>query len=83
MNREKTAIQPMFKTVTQMAEISGIGREALRRMINQHEIDYVQIGSRRLLSDTAMWDWYERNKKLAKTAEVQRATVKIAPRRVG
>ncbi len=72
----------MFKTITQMAEISGIGREALRRMINQNEIDYVLIGNRRLLTEKAIWDWYERNKQQASKPEGQR-TIKITPRRIG
>ncbi len=55
----------MFKTAKQMAEMSGIGCETLRRMIKQNEIDYVQIGNRSLLTEQAMWDWYERNKKQA------------------
>lgn len=83
MKQEKPTIHPMFKTVTQMAEISGIGREALRRMMNNGEIDYIPIGNRKLLTDAAMWDWYERNKKSAKKPEGQRAPIKIATRRIG
>lgn len=73
---------PMFKTVTQMAEISGIGREALRRMVNENEIDYVQIGNRRLITEKALVEWYERNKVTAKKSESQRAPIKIASRRI-
>ncbi len=79
MNHEKTTIHHMFKTAKQMAEISGIGCEALRRMVNQNEIDYVPIGNRKLITEQAMWDWYERNKVPAKTPDAtQSPKVKVA-----
>lgn len=53
---------PMLKTVEQMSQISGIGENRLREMMDKGEIDFIQNGNRRLLADTAIWDWYERNK---------------------
>ncbi|EQB20866.1 hypothetical protein UNSWDHB_1816 [Dehalobacter sp. UNSWDHB] len=53
---------PMLKTVEQMSRISGIGENKLRELMDKGEIEYIQNGNRRLLADTAIWDWYERNK---------------------
>lgn len=55
-------IIPMLKTVEQMSRISGIGENKLRELMDHHEIEYVQNGNRRLLADSAIWDWYNRNK---------------------
>jgi len=51
-----------FKTIEQMSLISGIGENTLRLLIENGEIDYIPIGNRRLIPDTAIWDWYKRNK---------------------
>ena len=56
---------PMLKTVEQMSKISGIGENKMRELMDKSEIDYVQNGNRRLLADSAIWDWYERNKTAA------------------
>ena len=56
---------PMLKTVEQMSKLSGIGENKLRELMDKSEIDYVQNGNRRLLADSAIWDWYERNKTAA------------------
>lgn len=53
---------PMLKTVEQMSRLSGIGENKLRELMDNREIEYVQNGNRRLLADTAIWDWYNRNK---------------------
>ena len=53
---------PLFKTVEQMSVISGIGENKLRILIENGEIDYIQNGNRRLLTESAIWDWYERTK---------------------
>jgi excisionase family DNA binding protein len=53
---------PMLKTVEQMSRICGIGENKLRELMNKGEIEFIQNGNRRLLADTAIWEWYERNK---------------------
>jgi len=53
---------PMLKTVEAMSKISGLGENKLRELMDRGEIEFVQNGNRRLLADTAIWDWYERNK---------------------
>jgi len=55
-------IIPILKTVEQMRLISGIGENKLRELMDKGEIEYVQNGNRRLLEDSAIWDWYNRNK---------------------
>ena len=55
-------IIPILKTVEQMSLISGIGENKLRELIEKGEIEYIQNGNRRLLEDSAIWDWYNRNK---------------------
>lgn len=53
---------PYLKTVEQMSQISGIGENKLRELMENREIEYIQNGNRRLLADQAIWDWYERAK---------------------
>lgn len=53
---------PMLRTIPQMAKVSGIGENTLSDLINNHEIEHVKIGNRRLVMDSAIIDWYERNK---------------------
>jgi len=56
---------PMLKTVEQMSKISGIGENKLRQLMDAGELEYVQNGNRRLLADTAIWDWYQRTRVVA------------------
>lgn len=55
-------IFPLLKTVEQMSKISGIGENKLRELLDQGEIEYIQNGNRRLLTEAAIWDWYDRHK---------------------
>jgi len=64
--KEKQEIMPMLKTVEQMSRISGIGENKLRSLMDKGELEFVQNGNRRLIADTAIWDWYSR----AKTAAI-------------
>ena len=54
---------PMLKTVEQMSKGSGIGENKLRELMDNGELEYIQNGNRRLLADSAIWDWYSRAKK--------------------
>jgi excisionase family DNA binding protein len=62
--KKDTAIDvlPMLKTVEQMSRISGIGENKLRELMDSGELEYIKNGNRRLIADTAIWDWYERAK---------------------
>jgi len=52
----------MLKTVEQMSRISGIGENKLRDLMDNRELEYIQNGNRRLIADSAIWDWYSRAK---------------------
>jgi len=56
---------PMLKTIEQMSRICGIGENRLRELIDLGEVEYIQNGKRKLLADSAIWDWYERTKTFA------------------
>ncbi|MCQ5089455.1 helix-turn-helix domain-containing protein [Ruthenibacterium lactatiformans] len=56
---------PMLKTVEQMSRISGIGENKLRELMDSGELEYIQNGNRRLIADSAIWEWYHRAKKKA------------------
>lgn len=49
-----------------MSKVSGIGENKLRELMDNGELEYVQNGNRRLIADTAIWDWYERAKTAVK-----------------
>ena len=57
MNRdEHPAFVPMLKTVEQMALISGIGENKLRQLMADGELEFIQNGNRRLISDQPRQD---------------------------
>ena len=53
---------PFLKTAEQMSRVSGIGENKLRELMDKGELEFVPNGNRRLIADSAIWDWYERNK---------------------
>lgn len=61
-NQTEREVMPMLKTVEQMSRLSGIGENRLRELMDKGEIEYIQNGNRRLLADSAIWDWYNRRK---------------------
>ena len=68
--KENTSpVIPMLKTVEQMSKISGIGENKLRELMDKREIEYIQNGNRRLIADSAIWDWYHRAKISVKAKE--------------
>ena len=62
---------PMLKTVEQMSKVSGIGENKLRELMDSGELEYIQNGNRRLIADSAIWDWYHRAKTAAKSPIAQ------------
>ncbi|MBR1659487.1 MAG: helix-turn-helix domain-containing protein [Oscillospiraceae bacterium] len=64
--KSSTPVTPaMLLTAHEMAARSGIGENTLRRLMEEGQIDYLQIGSRKLLCEQAVWDYYERCKTTA------------------
>ena len=64
----RNPFEPMLKTVEQMAVVSGIGENRLRQLMDNGELEYIQNGNRRLISEQAIWDYYNRAKTPARTA---------------
>nr|WP_326184696.1 DNA-binding protein [uncultured Oscillibacter sp.] len=65
MNTKKninSEVLPMLKTVACMSKISGIGENTLRRLMDSGELEFLQVGNRRLLFDQAILDFYQRHK---------------------
>ena len=62
----RNPFEPMLKTVEQMAVVSGIGENKLRQLMADGELEFIQNGNRRLISDQAIWDYYNRAKTPAK-----------------
>ncbi|MDL2273318.1 helix-turn-helix domain-containing protein [Oscillospiraceae bacterium OttesenSCG-928-G22] len=69
--KKSTDSLPIFKTAETMATVSGIGEGKLRELMDKNEIDFVRIGNRRLLTEEAIIDWYERNKISAADSELE------------
>ena len=59
--------EPMLKTVEQMAVVSGIGENRLRQLMDNGELEFIQNGNRRLISEQAIWDYYNRAKTPARS----------------
>lgn len=67
-SNKQAEIIPMLKTVEQMSRISGIGANKLRELMENGELEYIQNGNRRLIADSAIWDWYNRAKTAVKSS---------------
>jgi excisionase family DNA binding protein len=63
----RNPFEPMLKTVEQMAVVSGIGENRLRQLMDNGELEFIQNGNRRLISEQAIWDYYNRAKTLARS----------------
>jgi len=57
-----TAAWPLLKTAAEMSRICGIGENRLRTMMDNGEVEFLQVGSKRLLTIRAIQEYYERNK---------------------
>ncbi len=69
----KADTAPLLMTAHEMSKHCGIGENRLRLLMENREIEYLQIGSHRLLCLEAIWDYYRRNKTPA-TAQVNMPT---------
>lgn len=52
----------MLMTAKQMSAVSGIGENTIWKLMECGELEYLQIGSHRLLCEDAIWDYYKRHK---------------------
>ncbi|MCF2660756.1 helix-turn-helix domain-containing protein [Pseudoflavonifractor phocaeensis] len=65
MSAKKNAMvmpMPLLVNAKELARISGIGENTIRRLMDAGELEYLQVGSHRLLRLEAILDYYERHK---------------------
>jgi excisionase family DNA binding protein len=60
--QQPIAVRPLFLTITQASEYSGIGETTLRKFIDEGKLEYLAIGNRKLLTADALVDFYHRHK---------------------
>ena len=65
---ESPAYPPLLMTASAMSKVSGLGENTLRTLMANNEIEFLQIGSHRLLCINAIWQYYETHKTPAKPA---------------
>lgn len=53
---------PILKTPAQMSKVSGIGENRLRELMDAGKLEFLQNGRKRLLTNDAIIDYYNRNK---------------------
>ena len=61
-NKTKEPIISVLMPAKLMSKISGIGENTLRKLMDRREIEYLQVGNRRLLCMEAIYDYYQRYK---------------------
>lgn len=61
-HHQEAQSMPLLMTAKQMSKVAGIGENTIRRLMEMNEIEYLQVGSHRLLRVDAIWDYYERHK---------------------
>ena len=65
MNKKNAAATmplPLLVNAKELARISGIGENTIRHLMDLGELEFLQIGSHRLLRLEAIIDYYERHK---------------------
>lgn len=62
MNKQAPKMMPLFLTPEEASKVSGIGVNQIRRLMEEHKIDFLQNGNRRLTTVQALRDYYEREK---------------------
>lgn len=77
-NHEPYRERPMLMTAKEMAKICGIGENTLRRLMDERQIEYLQVGSHRLLTEAAIMDYYRRSKTPAQIKDL--STIQVIER---
>lgn len=72
---------PMLMPASTMSRVSGIGEATLRTLMAKGEIEYLEIGTHKLLCVNAIWDYYERRKIRVRPAALERLTPVLEQRR--
>jgi len=55
-------IFPIFKTPEEMSRLCGIGVNKLRQLMDERKIEFLQNSSHRLLTESAIIEYYHRYK---------------------
>lgn len=79
--KETPEFFPMLMPASTMSRVSGIGEATLRTLMAKGEIEYLQIGTHKLLCVNAVWDYYERHKTRVCPAGIERLVSFSEPRR--
>ena len=65
MNTKKNSIvmpTPLLVTAKELARLSGIGENTIRHLMDEGELEYLLIGTHRLLRVEDILDYYDRHK---------------------
>lgn len=62
MKKENKATNPLFLTPEQAAKMSGLGVNRIRQLMDARQLEYLQVGNRRLTTIEALRDYYRRAK---------------------
>lgn len=62
MKKETRAAYPLFLTPEQASKLSGLGVNRVRQLMDDHQLEYLPVGNRRLTTAAALLDYYQRAK---------------------
>ena len=53
---------PLFLTADKLSRLGGIGENTIRRLWDEGKLDYIIVGNRRLSTQAALLEMFEREK---------------------
>lgn len=62
MKKATDTTYPLFLTPEQAAKVSGLGVNRIRQLMDTRQLEYLQVGNRRLTTIEALHDYYRRAK---------------------
>lgn len=62
MKKETKAAYPLFLTPEQASKLSGLGVNRVRQLMDEHQLEYLPVGNRRLTTAEALMEYYQRAK---------------------
>lgn len=62
MKKVAETTRPLFLTPEQAAKVSGLGVNRVRQLMDEHQLEYLPVGNRRLTTAAALLDYYRRAK---------------------
>lgn len=61
-SKKKTEDLPLFLTPEQASQVSGLGVNRIRQLMEDGQLEYLPVGNRRLTTVQALLDYYKRAK---------------------